>query len=190
LIRFDELKDKFERISFFQTNDFVLRTNFDPLASPCGRSMRVKMIKRLADHNDIPVLIEMRKQLLLEEEVQPDLDIDKQLADYYAKAFVDGSFIAWVTLDNGEVIATGGICFYALIPTFFNPTGKVAYIANVYTKPAYRRQRIATELVNMAIEEAKKRNYAIIRLHTSPFGRSIYENAGFIDSNGYMALRI
>jgi hypothetical protein len=42
----------------------------------------------------------------------------------------------------------------------------------------------------MVIDEAIKRGYILIRLHTSEYGKSIYEKAGFTYSDGYMALRI
>jgi len=60
----------------------------------------------------------------------------------------------------------------------------------MYTKPEYRRRGIAADLLNMVINEAKTRGYKVIRLHTSEFGRSIYEKAGFKISDGYMALRL
>ena len=60
----------------------------------------------------------------------------------------------------------------------------------MYTKPEYRRNGIATELLVMVIGEAKMRGYKAIRLHASEYGKSIYLKAGFADSDGYIALRI
>ena len=54
----------------------------------------------------------------------------------------------------------------------------------------YRRIGIAAKLLNLVIDEAKTREYKVIRLHTSELGRSIYEKVGFTDSDGYMALRL
>lgn len=148
------------------------------------------MKKRMADLKDISALVELRKEQLTEEGGLPVSDIDKPLADYFNAAITDGSFISWVMVNNGEIIATSGICFYPLPPTFFNPSGKTAYITNMYTKIDYRRSGIATELLHMVMDEAKKRGYRIIRLHTSAYGKSIYQKAGFTDSEGYMALRL
>jgi GNAT superfamily N-acetyltransferase len=151
------------------------------------------MKKRLAVHGDIPVLVKLRKQQLIDEglpTVSLQMDIDSELADYFASAISDGTFISWVMENDGEIIATSGVCFYALPPNYSNPSGKTAYITNMYTKPEYRRRGIAAELLDMVIEEAKKHGYKVIRLHTSEYGKSIYLKAGFVDTDGYMALRL
>jgi GNAT superfamily N-acetyltransferase len=152
------------------------------------------MKKRLAITSDVSVLVELRKQQLIDEGLPPisniDTNIDKQLADYFTSAIADGSFISWVMENDGEIIATSGLCFYLLPPNYSNTTGRTAYITNMYTKPEHRRKGIAAELLNMVIEEAKSRGYRVIRLHTSEYGTSIYVKAGFTDSDGYMALRL
>ena len=148
------------------------------------------MQKRLADLDDIPTLVALRKKQLIDEGLPPISDIDKQLADYFASALADRSFVSWVMEADGEIIATSGVCFYSLPPTYANPTGRMAYIANMYTRDEYRRNGIASELLGMVIDEAKTRGHKIIRLHTSEHGKSIYRKAGFTDSDGYMALKL
>ena len=151
------------------------------------------MRKRLATLDDVPALVELRKKQLIDEGLLPvslQMDIDTELADYFTTAIADGTFISWVMENDGEVIATSGVCFYALPPNYSNPSGRTAYITNMYTKPEYRRKGIAAELLYMVIEEAKTRGYKVIRLHTSEYGKSIYLKAGFADTDGYMALRL
>ncbi|MCL2433963.1 MAG: GNAT family N-acetyltransferase [Clostridia bacterium] len=150
------------------------------------------MKKRLACLSDVSALVELRKQQLIEERLPsiPISTIDEQLVDYFISAITDGSFISWIMENDGEIIATSGICFYPLPPTYSNPTGKTAYITNMYTKPEYRRNGIAAELLNMVIGEARSRGYKTIRLHTSEYGKSIYKKAGFMDTDGFMALRL
>jgi GNAT superfamily N-acetyltransferase len=152
------------------------------------------MKKRLAEIKDIPILVELRKQQLADEGLPTisniNLDIDEQLTDYYTSAIGDGSFISWVMENDGELIATSGVCFYDLPPNYSNLTGRTAYITNMYTKPDYRNKGIAAELLNTVIGEAKSRGYKVIRLHASAQGKSIYEKAGFSDTDGYMALRL
>jgi len=150
---------------------------------------------RPANADDIPVLVALRKQLLTEEGPPPWArhplpDLDAPLGRYFARAMADGSFVAWVAEADGEMIATGGLCFYALPPTFSEPAGQVAYITNMYTRNEYRRRGIATALLHLAIGEAKARGYATVRLHASKDGRPMYQKAGFVDSNGYMAMKL
>jgi GNAT superfamily N-acetyltransferase len=148
------------------------------------------MKSRQANLTDIPVLVELRKRQLIDEGLSPISNIDKQLAEYFASALSDGSFVSWVMEMDGEIIATSGVCFYSLPPTYADPSGKVAYITNMYTKPEHRRKGIASELLRVLIGEAKKRECKTARLHASALGRPVYEKAGFADSDGYMALKL
>jgi GNAT superfamily N-acetyltransferase len=151
------------------------------------------MQKRKANIEDIPVLIKLRKNQLTDEGLPQGVvvtDIDRQLTDYFLSALTDGSFVSWVMENDGDVIATSGVCFYTLPPSYGNLTGKVAYITNMYTKDEFRRMGIATELLSMVMDEARTRGCSVMRLHTSSFGRTIYEKAGFTDSDGYMSLRL
>ncbi|MDR2687018.1 MAG: GNAT family N-acetyltransferase [Oscillospiraceae bacterium] len=143
---------------------------------------------RPANANDIPALVELRKRQLADEGEGPPPD--HHLIKYFTAAMADGSLAAWVTEAQGVIIATGAVCFYALPPTYRNPTGRTAYVTNMYTRDEYRRRGIATEFLHMAIEEAKARGCGIIRLHASEDGRPIYRKAGFVDSDGYMAMMI
>ena len=148
------------------------------------------MRTRPANTNDIPVLVELRKKLLLEEGLPPDADIDAPLAlgEYFTAAMADGSLAAWVAEEEGEVAATGAVCFFTLPPTFSNPAGRVAYITNMYTRKEYRRKGIATGILDIAIAEAKARGCGRIQLHASEDGKSIYRRAGFVDYDSYMVL--
>jgi len=152
------------------------------------------MDKRKATFNDVPALVELRKKQLIDEGLPPianiDMNIDNQLADYFNSAIADETFISWVMEDNGEIIATSGVCFYTLPPNFSNPMGGVAYITNMYTRDEFRHKGIASELLKLVIDESKDRGYTVIRLHASEYGKSIYEKAGFTYSEGYMSLRL
>ena len=96
------------------------------------------MKKRKANLNDVHTLVELRKKQLIDEGLPPDADlatdIDRQLTDYFTSSIADESFISWVMEDGGGIIATSGLCFYSLPPSYSNPSGEVAYVTNMYTK--------------------------------------------------------
>lgn len=152
--------------------------------------MNNNLTYRRANTGDVLSLAQCRKRQLLDEGSSPASDIDRELKDYFATSLSDDSLISWLALDHGAIIATSGVCFYRLPPTYSNPTGRIAYITNMYTAPAFRRQGIATHLFKLVIEEARKLDYRIVRLHASSDGKSIYSRMGFVDSEGYMALRL
>ena len=145
---------------------------------------------RKANINDINYLVQYRKQQLIDEGEIFDDEIDNELSIYFLSSITDNSLISWLAVDGEKIIATGGICFYQLPPTSRNPSGKNAYITNMYTLPEYRKQGIGSRLLKFVIDEAKMLKYKVIRLHASADGKSIYSKAGFNATDGYMALRL
>ena len=147
-----------------------------------------QLIFRKASTVDIDQLVELRIRQLLDEGYSEVADIRRDLFKYFLTNLENGSLICWVGVAGEIILATAGICFYQLPPTFSNPSGRIAYITNMYTDPLYRKRGTATLLLNKLILEAKALNYASARLHASHLGKGVYEKAGFIDANGYMAI--
>ena len=69
-----------------------------------------------------------------------------------------------------------------------NPSGKKAYIMNMYTNPAYRRKGIAIKTLDMLVQDAKKRGITQISLEATDMGRLLYEKYGFVPMNAEMEL--
>jgi GNAT superfamily N-acetyltransferase len=145
---------------------------------------------RRANIDDLNELVNLRKQQLLDEGSKAEQDIDKDLEEYFSKNIANNTFISWVAVENNEIIATSGVCFYQLPPNYSNPSGKIAYVTNMYTKKEFRRKGIASKLLEKIIDEVRSLNYKIIRLHTSLDGKKLYLKYGFSDYEGYMHLRI
>ena len=102
---------------------------------------------------------------------------------YFVESLADGSFFAYLAFDGDRLAATSGINFYSTPPTHKNPTGMMAYISNMYTKPDYRGRGIATRLLTMIIEEARRRGCGKITLSATDMGRPIYKKFGFTDAD-------
>jgi len=141
---------------------------------------------RKAEMADIQTLVSFRKQQLIDEGQTPNGDIDNELADYFRRCLAEGSLIQYVATANGETVATGGVHFYMYPPSYTNPTGKIAYIASMYTLPAHRGKGIATDIVHTLMDEAHKRGYSRVRLYASEHGRTVYAKLGFEDTHGFM----
>lgn len=145
---------------------------------------------RKASKNNIHELVELRIKQLIDEGYPEIKDIRKELKKYFSSSLENGSLICWIGIAKEIIVATAGICFYQLPSTFTNPTGKIAYITNMYTNDAYRRRGIASHLLDQLIEEAKAVNFTSVRLHASNHGKGVYEKAGFTDTDGYMGMRL
>lgn len=148
------------------------------------------MTYKRAAHEDIDLLIDFRKKAQIESGACPNNNIDSELREYFEKAISNASFVSWIASENGDAVSSCGMCFYQLLPSFSNPSGKIAYITTVYTVPEYRRKGLASQLLAKTIDEAKARGYFIVKLHSSDDGKPLYKKFGFIEANGYMDLRL
>ena len=70
---------------------------------------------------------------------------------------------------------SNGASFYQVMPTYHNPTGKKAYIMNMYTAPEYRRQGIAINTLDLLVKDAKEQGVLQIALEATYMGRPLYE---------------
>jgi|GEM_PF-103797 len=148
-----------------------------------------QIIFRRASIVDIDQLVVLRIRQLLDEGYPEVTDIRRNLSKYFQTNLENGSLICWVGVADEILLATAGICFYQLPPTFSNPSGRIAYITNMYTDPSFRQRETASLLLNKLILEAKALEYTSVRLHASQLGKGLYEKAGFIDADGFMAMK-
>ena len=144
---------------------------------------------RNANIGDIDILVKFRKQQLIDEGIAPENNVDERFKDYFTNAISKNSIICFLAIEDGNPVATCGLYFYQLPPSYFS-TGRIANIINVYTIKEYRRKGIASMLLKKVIDEAKSLNYSDIRLHASADGRPVYEKFGFVDATGFMQLSI
>ena len=74
------------------------------------------------------------------------------------------------------------------MPTFHNPTGKKAYIMNMYTKPSHRRRGVAFKMLDLLVADAKSKGITAISLETTEMGKPLYTKYGFVKMNDEMEL--
>lgn len=147
-------------------------------------SISAKDIKFLkASLIDIDVLTQLRMEVLIAaNNLQKDVDMSvvrEETYHYYEHCFKDDSHVAYLAYDGDKIIGTGAISIYSVMPTYSNPSGKKAYIMNMYTKPEYRRCGIAYEILDYLVIEAKKRHITEITLEATIGGKPLYEKYGF-----------
>lgn len=107
---------------------------------------------------------------------------------YYKRALENGEHIAYLVYDNGTFIGAGGVSFYQVMPTYYNPSGKKAYVMNMYTHPEYRRQGIAMHTLDLLVRDAREQGISQIALEATDIGRPLYEKYGFIKMEDEMEL--
>ena len=114
--------------------------------------------------------------------------VEKESYEYYKRALETGEHITYLVYDNGTFIGAGGVSFYQVMPTYHNPTGKKAYIMNMYTAPEYRRKDIAIHTLDLLVKDAREQGASQITLEATEMGRSLYEKYGFVKMEDEMEL--
>ena len=132
-------------------------------------------------------IIVLRAANKLSDDVDMSL-VEKESYGYYMQALVTGDHIAYLVYDNGKIIGAGGVSFYKVMPTYHNPSGKKAYIMNMYTASEYRRQGIAFCTLDLLVKAAKDQGISQIALEATDMGIPLYEKYGFVKMEDEMEL--
>lgn len=137
----------------------------------------------------LPELLRWRKEVIATvfgETPSQELMAENEL--YYRKHLVDNSHLAFKALYHNLEAGCGSICLTEELPSPDNPTGRCAYLMNIYVKDNFREHGIGHAIVKRLIEEAKIRNCHKIYLETTSVGRPVYESLGFHDLPDMMKL--
>lgn len=141
---------------------------------------------------DIEELVQTRITVLRgANKLSDDVDmseVENQSREYYTHALTSGDHAAYLVYDEEKFIGAGGVSFYQVMPTYHNPSGRKAYIMNMYTAPEYRRQGIALQTLDLLVKEAKARGNVQISLEATEAGRPLYEKYGFVAMQDEMEL--
>ncbi len=152
----------------------------------------MNFIYKTATQQDIDILVTTRiKVLRAANKLADQVDMSEvaaQSRDYYEKALKDGSHTAILVYDKDQIIGAGGISYFRVMPTYHNPTGRKAYIMNMYTAPAYRRQGIAFHTLDLLVKDIRKQGVSQITLEATEMGRPLYEKYGFVKMEDEMEL--
>ncbi|MFX0184575.1 MAG: GNAT family N-acetyltransferase [Candidatus Hodarchaeota archaeon] len=155
--------------------------------------MNIEICYRHATIKDLKALIKYRIALFQEMGHINDLSTEKSfrkiLERYFTEALSKNEFLSWVAEINGKIIASSGLVILKKPPTPRNPSGKEAYIMNMYTSPKWRKRGIATRLLEEIFSFLREIKINKISLHATDIGVSVYEKMGFQTSDLEMIRR-
>lgn len=134
--------------------------------------------------------IALRIAQLREEGAKEDIGLAPALKGYYERHMQDDTFISWLALDGGKIIGTSGISIVEKPPYFSCPSGRIALLSSMYTAPEYRRQGIASRLLSLISDEARKRGCGVIQITASDMGVKLYTAFGFEKNSNFMQLKL
>ncbi|WP_044937211.1 GNAT family N-acetyltransferase [Pseudobutyrivibrio sp. LB2011] len=152
----------------------------------------MKVEFRVATLNDLDLLTTSRIEVLRAAnklDASTDMaNVEKESYNYYKNALEENTHYAILVMEDDKFIGAGGVSFYSVMPTYHNPSGKKAYIMNMYTAPDYRRQGIAYKTLDMLVKISKERGINQISLEATEMGRPLYEKYGFVKMESEMEL--
>ncbi len=139
---------------------------------------------------DVGTFIEMRIRQLREEGAMEDIDLRPALRDYYARHMADGSFVSWLAVDGGQIIATSGLSIVEKPPYFSCPSGRIGLLSSMYTQPEYRRRGIARALLSRLMDEARAGGCGAVQITASDMGVLLYADFGFVKNGNFMQYQL
>lgn len=143
----------------------------------------------LKEITDLPELMKWRTEVITNVFGKtPDESLVEANAAYYNRHIPQRSHYAVVAEADGVECGCGAFCFTEELPSPDNPTGKCAYLMNIYVRQEFRNKGIAHFIISHLIEEARHRDCDKIYLETTDEGHPVYTSLGFHDMEGMMKL--
>lgn len=147
-----------------------------------------------ATPDDAELLADMRLEMRQERETRPcpmdEAEFRSRNVEFFRRALDDGSFLACVAWTGGEAAACSGLSLEIHPPTYANPGGRIGYVTNMYTRPAWRKRGLAGILLERLVAEAARRGCSQIELNAAPVARQLYLAHGFRPVDGEMRLEL
>jgi GNAT superfamily N-acetyltransferase len=139
---------------------------------------------RRASVEDVETLVHLRLALAWESgHLSRDViasSLREAIRQYLIEAIPAETFIVWIAETQGQIVATSGLVFFQKPPSEHNLSGLEAYILNMYTLPQWRKQGIATLLLEHLMAFIKQSKAHRIWMYATQEGKPLYEKAGFI----------
>ncbi len=143
-----------------------------------------------ASINDIPLLMKWRITVLRDVFcLPPDYNVkelERTNNEYYSQALRNNEHIACFAQNNNIIIGCGGMCLQKELPSPDNPSGKCAYIMNIYVCPEYRNCGTGENIVRWLTRRAKDLQITKIYLESTVKAKKLYSSIGYKELPNFM----
>jgi GNAT superfamily N-acetyltransferase len=134
--------------------------------------------------DDLPLVLRHRRGMFRDMGFRDERRLDAMeavSAAFFAAGLRNRTYHAFfATDDQGEVRAGGGIVLLEYQPHPLDPRARRAFVVNLYTEPAHRRQGLARRLMDTMVAWCRLEGYATLYLHASDEARPLYSSLGFL----------
>lgn len=149
------------------------------------------MVIRRACLADLDKLVENRLEFVSSIcDISKKAEFKSRTREYLQRHLEGDTLLAFITENNGKIIASCILCIYDTLPTPSCLNGKSGLLLNVYTLKEYRRQGLAYRLLTQLIEEARRLEVKKIQLDYTDEGYPLYKKLGFEKLEREMVLKL
>jgi GNAT superfamily N-acetyltransferase len=144
-------------------------------------------VVRLATHADVDELVAMRRDFAFEDREddepggRPAFDVECRA--FLADALSTPTWQIWVAELDHVLIGHAFVALVDKVPRPEREHRKIAYLTNVYTRPAYRNRGVGGRLVERAKEAAHEVNVELMIVWPADESGEFYERHGFSRSS-------
>jgi len=151
------------------------------------------MIYRIAEERDFFDLAQMRWDFTLDGRNVDELKLNKEeflkeCVDFFRSGTNRELWSHWVAVENDVVISSISVNHIRKVPKPTLYVDEYVYVTNVYTKPEYRGNKIASKLMDCVVEWGKKKNFELMIVWPSRRAVNYYNRIGFDGNNDLMEL--
>ena len=134
-----------------------------------------------ATKNDIDLLVKYRMKLLSESNRITNEKEILQIGNAFKKMLTNNFIyqLSVIAIEDDVIVGVGSVCYYQVFPTCHNPSGKKAYITNMYVEPKFRNRGIGSAILNFLVKECIASGTTYISLESTNKGRNMYLQNGF-----------
>jgi GNAT superfamily N-acetyltransferase len=141
---------------------------------------------------DIQTIVHHRYAMFAEMGLSGDYEaMDERFAPWLRQTMRQQLYFGWVVeTEAKDIVAGGGVGLLSRPPSPQDLNEQWAFVYNIYTEPAHRRQGLARRLMELIHQWCRQRGLKIVGLNASEFGRPLYETLGYRQSDTLMLLNL
>jgi predicted acetyltransferase len=136
-----------------------------------------------ANQAELQTIVDFRIEFLIEFWGNQSSDAINELKEflkiYFKESLINNTSICYIAKSGNENVGIGCLAIREQPGNFKNPSGKVGYLSNMYTRPSHRRKGICTGILNLLIDAAKDAGITAFELLSTKEGEYVYKKNGF-----------
>jgi GNAT superfamily N-acetyltransferase len=130
---------------------------------------------------DIDELVELRSEFTFEdaEPETPRAGYEEECHAFLIDALQGGRWEIWVAEADGRIVSHAFVALVDKVPRPVDEETRIAYLTNVYTRPAWRGRGIGTAVIAQAQAAAREADVELMIVWPSDKSVGFYERLGF-----------